>query len=264
VRYGVWKLRHHTFRIQKNIDHKNSSVRTSRIYTKNGHIFSFFLEKCDKKCIYTRSSYGWVLMINIFLYSKSMVSKLSNAVSHVFLWPLVRFLRYYIPNLPFLHNSLLEILSLTGWIGQQLLTKKSTHVDQNFKSDKAWSQLSVDIFIAPGDHLGAQKSLFYQKKSKKPTDPGRPPPGQFLPWYIYIYIYIYTGAQARTGPLAPFALISFTKLVFYKKDWKSIILIWFLRNWLIQVQSVCNISFVSLYFREIRMQFCWERHRTRF
>ena len=32
--------------------------------------------------------------------------------------------------------------------GQQVLTKRSTSVDQNLESDKGMSQLSVDIFIA--------------------------------------------------------------------------------------------------------------------
>ena len=51
-----------------------------------------------------------------------------------------------------------------------MLTKRSTHVDQNFTSSKGMSQLSVAIFIAPRTHLRAQKSLFLSKKSEKRTN----------------------------------------------------------------------------------------------
>ena len=54
--------------------------------------------------------------------------------------------------------------------GNSVLTKRSTHVDQNFKSSKGMSQLSVAIFIAPRTHFWAQKSLFLSKKSEKRTN----------------------------------------------------------------------------------------------
>ena len=74
-----------------------------------------------------------------------------------------------------------------------MLTKRSTHVDQNMRSDKVVSQLSITIFVAPRTHLVAQKSLISSKKSKKSTNPCRPPP--CLPKRaIYIYIYIYMNA----------------------------------------------------------------------
>ena len=48
-----------------------------------------------------------------------------------------------------------------------VLPKRSTSVDQNFRSDKTYSQLSVAIFIAPRTHLGAQKSFICEKSRKK-------------------------------------------------------------------------------------------------
>ena len=48
-----------------------------------------------------------------------------------------------------------------------LLPKKATHVAKNFRSYKKCSQLSVDIFIASGDLLVAQKSLFFLQKISK-------------------------------------------------------------------------------------------------
>ena len=45
--------------------------------------------------------------------------------------------------------------------GQHVLTKRSTSVDQNLRSDKVMSKLSAAIFATPRTHLGAQKSLIY-------------------------------------------------------------------------------------------------------
>ena len=56
----------------------------------------------------------------------------------------------------------------------RLLPKKTTRVGKNLRSCKPWSQLSVDIFMASGDLLIAQKS----KNSKKVffgTPPGPMP-----------------------------------------------------------------------------------------
>ena len=49
----------------------------------------------------------------------------------------------------------------------RLLPKKETYVAKNFRSCKGCSQLSVDIFMASGDLLVAQKSYFLQKSLQK-------------------------------------------------------------------------------------------------
>ena len=54
--------------------------------------------------------------------------------------------------------------------GNSVLTKKSTHVDQNLKSSKGMSQLFVAMFIAPRKHFWAQKLLFLSKMSEKCTN----------------------------------------------------------------------------------------------
>ena len=51
--------------------------------------------------------------------------------------------------------------------GIDMLPKRSTPVDQNLESKSTHSQLSVAIFIARRIHLGPQKSVIYEKKSKK-------------------------------------------------------------------------------------------------
>ena len=48
-----------------------------------------------------------------------------------------------------------------------MLPKRSTHVDQTLESESIDSQLSVAIFIAPRNLLGARKSLISKKKCKK-------------------------------------------------------------------------------------------------
>ena len=45
-----------------------------------------------------------------------------------------------------------------------MLTKRSTLVDQNLRSERTHSKLSVDIFMAPRTHLEAQKCYIYEKK----------------------------------------------------------------------------------------------------
>ena len=60
--------------------------------------------------------------------------------------------------------------------GQHMLTKRSTYVDQNIRSDKVVSQLSVTIFVTPRTYLVAQKSIIYQKKVEKSVNPWQPPP----------------------------------------------------------------------------------------
>ena len=70
-----------------------------------------------------------------------------------------------------------------------MLTKRSTSVDQNFGSDKVMSQLSITIFVVPRTHLVAQKTLISSKKSKKPVNPGHPPPVYQNARYIFCYYY---------------------------------------------------------------------------
>ena len=60
-----------------------------------------------------------------------------------------------------------------------LLPKKATYVAKNFGCCKGRSKVSVDIFMASGDLLVAQKSQFLQKIVKKPEHRGTffyPPP----------------------------------------------------------------------------------------
>ena len=63
--------------------------------------------------------------------------------------------------------------------GQQavllLLPKTATGVAKNFRSCKGWSQLSVDIFMASGDFLVAQKSRFLSFFGKKLRNPFQTP-----------------------------------------------------------------------------------------
>ena len=60
--------------------------------------------------------------------------------------------------------------------GIDMLPKRSTPVDQNLESKSTHSQLSVAIFIARRIHLGAQKSVIYDKKSKNYETHKQPPP----------------------------------------------------------------------------------------
>ena len=57
----------------------------------------------------------------------------------------------------------------------RLLPKKATYVAKNFGCCKGRSQLSVDIFMASGDLLVAQKSHFLQKSLQKTRDTVNPP-----------------------------------------------------------------------------------------
>ena len=52
-------------------------------------------------------------------------------------------------------------------IGNSVLTKRSTPVDQNFRSYKGVSKLSLAIFIALQTHFWARESLIYEKMSLK-------------------------------------------------------------------------------------------------
>ena len=61
--------------------------------------------------------------------------------------------------------------------GVDMLPKRSTPVDQNFSSENTHSQLSVAIFRALRNRLGAQKSLMYFQTCQKGGNPCIPPQG---------------------------------------------------------------------------------------
>ena len=52
----------------------------------------------------------------------------------------------------------------------RLLPKKATYVAKNFGCCQGCSKVSVDIFMASGDLLVAQKSYFLQKSLQKTRD----------------------------------------------------------------------------------------------
>ena len=56
-----------------------------------------------------------------------------------------------------------------------MLPKRSTPVDQNFSSENTHSQLSVAIFIASRNLLGARESLIYKKSPKTAKHRSNPP-----------------------------------------------------------------------------------------
>ena len=58
-----------------------------------------------------------------------------------------------------------------------MLTKRSTPVDQNLGCKSTHSQLSVAIFRALRNRLGAQKSLMYFQTCQKGVSRVYPPPG---------------------------------------------------------------------------------------
>ena len=58
-----------------------------------------------------------------------------------------------------------------------MLPKRSTLVDQTFGCESIHSQLSIAIFIASRNRLGAQKSLITSKKSIKLVNPYKPRSG---------------------------------------------------------------------------------------
>ena len=66
----------------------------------------------------------------------------------------------------FFQRQKISFSSLVASIGQQVLTKRSTPVDQNVRYDKVMSQLSLAIFVTPRTHLVAQKSPIYEKDSE--------------------------------------------------------------------------------------------------
>ena len=71
-------------------------------------------------------------------------------------------------SIHFSEKSLKMVIFVTydAWKGISVLPKKSTHVDQILRSTKMMYWLFLTIFIAPGTHLWAQKSLVYWKIQK--------------------------------------------------------------------------------------------------
>ena len=66
----------------------------------------------------------------------------------------------------FFQSHKMSFSALVASIGQQVLTKRSTNVDQNVRSDKVMSQLFLAIFVTFRTHLVVQKSLIYEKSPK--------------------------------------------------------------------------------------------------
>ena len=66
----------------------------------------------------------------------------------------------------FSQNQVLAFLTYIVIGGVDMLTKRSTSVDQNLGSESIPSKLSVAIFTALRTHLGARKSLIYKKSLK--------------------------------------------------------------------------------------------------
>ena len=86
----------------------------------------------------------------------------------------------------FSQNQVLAFLTYIVIEGVDMLTKRSTSVDQNLGSESIPSKLSVAIFVASRTLLGTQECLIYQKKSKKGTTRADP-----LYWLVDCAIYIY-------------------------------------------------------------------------
>ena len=67
----------------------------------------------------------------------------------------------------FSHVKIAIFYTYMAKIGNSVLTKRSTPVDQNFRSYKGVSKLSLAIFIALQTHFSAQEPLIYEKMSLK-------------------------------------------------------------------------------------------------
>ena len=89
----------------------------------------------------------------------------------------------YPSTITFHKVSIRLFYSYTFERGIDMLPKRSTPVDQNLESKSTHSQLSVAIFIARRIHLGAQKSVIYDKKSKN-YETHKHPSGYILARYI--------------------------------------------------------------------------------
>ena len=72
---------------------------------------------------------------------------------------------------PFFRNRPYPVFTCTVTEGADMLTKRSTGVDQNFLSESMDSQLSVAIFMTPRTHLGAQECSICEKKVEKLRNP---------------------------------------------------------------------------------------------
>ena len=78
-------------------------------------------------------------------------------ITYIHLWPC-----RYTKN-AFSYVKIAVFHTYVAKIGNSVLTKRSTFVDQNFKSCKGVPKLSLAIFIAVQTHFRAQKSLIYCK-----------------------------------------------------------------------------------------------------
>ena len=67
-------------------------------------------------------------------------------------------MRLYTRKTTFPKASKREFSPLLSKEGQQVLTKRSTSVDQNLESDRGMSQFSVAIFIVSRIYLEAEKA----------------------------------------------------------------------------------------------------------
>ena len=81
----------------------------------------------------------------------------------------------------------------------RLLPKKATYVAKNFGCCKGRSKLSVDIFMASGDLLVAQKDQFLQKSPQKKPIYREPPPGYLTARYTHTIFYITALAKQGGG-----------------------------------------------------------------
>ena len=66
----------------------------------------------------------------------------------------------------FSRNRFFSLSTYVVTEGTDMLTKRSTPVDQNLESESMDSKLSVAIFVASRTHLRTQECSVYEKKSK--------------------------------------------------------------------------------------------------
>ena len=77
-----------------------------------------------------------------------------------------------------------------------MLPKRSTPVDQTLGYERIHSPLSIAIFIASRNCLGAQKVLCTKKVNKISKSMATSMSADILPRYIYMYVHrIYTSTE---------------------------------------------------------------------
>ena len=74
------------------------------------------------------------------------------------------------PNYAFSQNQDLAFLTYIAKDEVNMLTKRSTPVDQNMESESMDSKLSVAIFVA-SEPIWGLRNVLYTKKSRKYTEP---------------------------------------------------------------------------------------------